>query len=83
MQYRYYFDGVIALAKKKQKAQVIPANVIKIACRGASLIDLDRLIHFQGKLKALSEANYMKFKNQMITLGFSEPISVWKNGDRI
>jgi hypothetical protein len=53
------------------------SKIIKIACRGADAVPIDKLISFQGKLKTLTEANYQRFKNEILKLGFSEPISIW------
>lgn len=55
---------------------------IKIACRGSNFIKLENLNIFQGELKSLSKQNYQKLKNQIIELGFSSPIHVWKNKDQ-
>lgn len=54
---------------------------IKITCRGAESIPMDKLCHFQGDLKSLSSDNYKKFRKNLIDLGFSEPISVWIDGE--
>jgi hypothetical protein len=54
---------------------------IKIACTGAMLIDVSELVPMQGDLKDLSEENYEKLKKDIIKLGFSEPISAWKNNE--
>ena len=53
--------------------------MIEIKCTGSINIELDKLIPFQGELKSLSDRNYKKLKNQMITLGFSAPFFVWKD----
>lgn len=52
---------------------------IKISCTGATHIDYTELVPFQGNLKELSKANYAKLRKEILELGFSEPISVWKN----
>lgn len=57
-------------------------QILKIACRGAISLPLSDLHILQGDLKDLSLENYQKLKNQMLTLGFSEPISVWKYQDK-
>ena len=54
-------------------------KAVSIRCKGASEIRLEELIAFQGNLKDLSEENYNKFKNVILTQGFSEAISVWQN----
>lgn len=58
-------------------------KTVKIACKGADQADLAKLVHFQGGLKTLTEANYIKFRNQMLKLGFSEPISVWNDKGKL
>lgn len=52
---------------------------IKIKCRSASEINIDDLVPFQGELKELSDDRYKLLKNDIVSLGFSEPISVWVN----
>ena len=57
---------------------------IQIKCEGRDLLLYDELVPFQGNLKDLSKENYAKLKKEIIELGFSEPISVWKNdGNKI
>lgn len=36
----------------------------------------------QGNLKDLSKENYQKLKKQILELGFSSPIHIWKHGDK-
>ena len=58
-------------------------KTIKIKCTGAGTFPLDRFLDFQGNLKVLSEVNYEKLKTAILTLGFSEPVSLWDNyGER-
>ena len=52
---------------------------LEIKCTGADIIKVEDLLDFQGDLKTLSDDNYQKFKAELLELGFSEPISVWKN----
>lgn len=54
---------------------------IKIKCEGFSEVPISELIPLQGKLKSLSKQNYNRLKKQILRLGFSEPISVWRNND--
>ena len=56
---------------------------IPIACKGNSEAKYCDLIPLQGNLKSLSESNYERLKKQILELGFSEPISVWKDGDSL
>lgn len=55
---------------------------IKIACKGASTIPIEKLVEFQGNLKDLSDTNFEKLKKQILNLGFSEPLAVWKKGNK-
>jgi hypothetical protein len=52
---------------------------IEITCEGNSVTALENIKPFQGQLKDLSETNYKKLKKEILELGFSEPISVWKH----
>ena len=56
-------------------------RVIKIKCRSAEMLTIDRFEPFQGKLKNLTKDNYSRLKKQILDLGFSEPIGIWKDGD--
>lgn len=56
---------------------------IVIKCRGAELVAHAQLVPFQGNLKDLSDENYAKLKGEILTLGFSEPFSVWKNDGKL
>jgi len=46
------------------------------------LLDIKDLQPVQVKLKDLSKANYAKLRKQIETLGFSEPIAVWRDKDK-
>lgn len=52
---------------------------IRITCVGAKQVQYTELKEFQGELKDLSKENYSKLKNEILTLGFTEPISVWED----
>lgn len=56
---------------------------IEIRCSGTECIAIERLTPFQGGLKTLSKENYEKLKKEILELGFSEPVSVWKNEDKL
>lgn len=56
---------------------------IVVKCRGAELVSYENLHPLQGALKDLSSENYVKLKNEILNLGFSEPFSVWKNEKKI
>jgi hypothetical protein len=59
------------------------SQTIRISCTGASHADPADLIPFQGDLKELSKENYERLRKQIIELGFSEPVSVWKNQGKL
>lgn len=52
---------------------------IQIKCKGSMYLDIEQLQPFQGNLKDLSKDNYDKLRKQIIELGFSEPICIWKD----
>ena len=53
---------------------------IKICCKGAVNISLEELIHLQGDLKELSEANYRKLRTSILRNGITFPLFVWQDG---
>lgn len=55
---------------------------VQVAAQGAGALPVEHLSDFQGELKTLTDENYEKLKSEILTLGFSEPISVWKNKNR-
>ena len=59
------------------------SKTIKIACKGADEYPYKKLSPTQGDLKELTTEGYEKLKAQILELGFSEPISVWKNGKKL
>lgn len=58
-------------------------KVIRIACTGAGTARIQDLIPIQGNLKDLSKGNYEKLKKEILELGFSEPISVWRQDGKM
>lgn len=56
-------------------------KTIQMKCQGAIRIDLDRLEEFQGELKSLSKANYLKLRTEILEEGFSFCPHVWKGED--
>jgi DNA modification methylase len=52
---------------------------IEIKCRGAGTLALDLLTPAQGELKHLTDDNAERLRNEMLTDGFIEPISVWED----
>jgi hypothetical protein len=59
------------------------SNSIRVTCEGAAYLPVESLIHFQGNLKSLSNSDYTRMKGMILDLGFSEPVSVWRNGDKV
>jgi len=55
---------------------------LEIQCSSSIDLDLDSLLPTQGNLKELSKDSFRKFRLQLLENGFSEPFSVWQNGDR-
>lgn len=56
-------------------------KTIEIKCKGAAVLDISKIEPFQGDLKTLSKKDYDKLRKQILELGFSEPIGVWKDGE--
>lgn len=54
---------------------------VLVKCKGAAFAPLDEFVWFQGELKTLSDEAYKKLKHQILELGFSEPLSIWINGN--
>jgi hypothetical protein len=52
---------------------------IEISCEGTFNIALDDLKELQGELKTLSEENYGKLHDSLVTYGFSFPVFVWED----
>ena len=52
---------------------------IKITCKAAAMVSIDKLEAFQGNLKTLNEKEYRKFRAAMEKHGFSFPVYVWKS----
>lgn len=55
------------------------AGQIRITCTGATTLQYRQLTPLQDNMKNLTEENYARLKKQILELGFSEPISVWKD----
>lgn len=54
---------------------------LEIKCKGAAMLPWKAIRPFQGDLKELPEANLLKLVLSIVTLGISEPLSVWGNAD--
>ena len=57
-------------------------KTVRIACKGCETKELSELENFQDDLKKLTRNNAVKLRNEILELGFSEPVSVWLNEGR-
>lgn len=57
-------------------------KTIRITCQGATTIPIEKLEEFQGDLKKLSPRNAGKLEKEILELGFTEPLSIWKHKRR-
>lgn len=57
-------------------------KVIKIACRGADVLPYTAMAPIQGAFKELTRESYEKLKLEILTQGFSEPITLWQDPNR-
>lgn len=55
------------------------AQSIQIKCEGSRTLPVSELRPFQGNLKTLTEANFIKLKGLILSQGFSFPIFVWND----
>ncbi len=62
------------MANKKQ--------TVVIQCKGEKNIPINELRFLQGDLKKLPGLEYGKLKNEILELGFSEPVSIWQDKDK-
>lgn len=60
-----------------------PVKKIRIECEGAGKIAIDKCIEFQGNLKELSDENYQRGRNSILELGFSFPLHLWKQKNKV
>ena len=52
-------------------------STLRVTCKGAQTLPLDRIEEFQGNLKRLSKKNLEKLKKRIIEDGFNVPFFVW------
>lgn len=52
---------------------------IKISVRGAELVPLASLVHFQDEIKSLSKTRFEKLRKSILTLGLSFTVHIWRN----
>ncbi len=55
---------------------------VEITCQGATKLPLEAMTELQGELKSLALEDYSRLRSQIIENGFSEPISIWRNGEK-
>lgn len=53
--------------------------LIQIKAKGAQDASLDELLILQGNLKDLTDTNYAKLHDLILTKGFDSPIQVWED----
>lgn len=56
---------------------------IRIRCQGASVADYKTLLPFQGDLKDLSDEDYARMKAVILKNGFTAPMHVWQDADKL
>ena len=79
------------MAKKASPVKITkPVNsdehlgkAVKIKCKTSETASLDELVNFQGKLKRLPEESYARLKASILDLGFSFPVFVWKDRNKM
>lgn len=54
-------------------------KTIEISVQGASKVDINKLVPFQGELKTLGRDSYEKLRKNILEEGFSFTIHIWKN----
>lgn len=54
-------------------------NEIKITCKAADYVPVEKLDHFQGNLKTLDKAQFEKIWKSIETKGFIFPVFVWND----
>jgi len=54
-------------------------KIIKISCKGATVVDFHELVEFQGNLKDRTREQIDKLKSLIISDGFSYPFFIWNN----
>lgn len=52
-------------------------STLRVTCKGAQTLPLDRIEEFQGNLKKLSKKNLEKLKKRIVEDGFNVPFFVW------
>lgn len=57
-------------------------KLIRVECSGADAVAVENLIPFQGELKTLEDSAYQELRTDILELGFSEPISVWRHEEK-
>ena len=63
---------------KRSKTKKRP-KIIKIGCKASDVVNISRLVHFQGNLKTLDKNRAAKIQASIEKYGFTFPIFVWKS----
>ncbi len=53
---------------------------IRVSCKAAATVPLEKIKAFQGSLKSLSEENFEKLKGLILANGITSPVHVWDDG---
>lgn len=56
---------------------------IAVTCAGSGWANINDLMEFQDSLKILPAKNYQKLKHSIMKYGFTAPIFVWENENKI
>ncbi len=54
-------------------------KAIRIECAGAETVKVEEIKELQAKTKHIKRSDIRYLKNSILKLGFSEPISIWKD----
>lgn len=54
-------------------------KTVKIRCKGAATISIDKLVEFQEGIKHLTETGYQRAKASIQNEGFTAPFFIWKH----
>lgn len=57
-------------------------KTVLVTCQGADTLEIDKLLEFQGNLKALPYDNYQLLRDSILELGISFPFHVWKERNK-
>jgi hypothetical protein len=55
---------------------------VRVTCKGADVLPIDKLVNFQGDLKKISDSNLEKLKRRIVKHGINAPVFIWDNGEK-